>query len=215
MTIKKIILTVTVLLTGTAAYSQNWEACDSLTINCCTHNTAGPNTVVLEVSNASSVLFDYPGFILFDSNMDTIAIETVNYFGIGTGFQQHIMNLVAPLPLPFTGTLNLYTLFYVEQACSWPVTLPDTTTGLTTQQQPKAPAIYPNPVSSNTQLILDGFENTAGPITILISDTRGRYIKSLHLETIQPIDVKELEPGVYFLKINCNGGTRCLRFLKL
>ena len=215
MSSKQFVIIVALLLTSSASYSQNWQACDSLTINCCTHNTAGPNTVVLEVENASSVLFDYPGFIIFDTNMDTIAVETVNYFGISANFQQHVMNLVAPMQLPFTGTLNLYTLFYANLACSWPITLPDTLTGLFAGQDVAGLSIYPNPLPINAELNIEGYNQNAGPITIIITDTQGRNVKSIWMDAMQPINVNELESGVYFMNIVYNQNSQVLKFMKL
>jgi hypothetical protein len=76
------------------ANAQNLPACDSLVITCCAFDSLGANTVTIFVSNPSSVLFDYPGFVLLDASMDTIAKETVNYFGIGTNPQPHTMNII-------------------------------------------------------------------------------------------------------------------------
>src|SRR6187549_2614975 len=109
---KSLYLPVFFIFLSSTCFIQNFPACVSLVINCFTYNTFGPNTISLTVSNNSSVLFDYPGFVLLDSNMDTIAIETVNYFGISTGPQTHTMNIVAPFTLPLSGYLNLYILFY-------------------------------------------------------------------------------------------------------
>src|SRR5690348_13010364 len=108
---KKILL-LSLLQLSFFAKAQNLPSCDTLVINCCTLNSVGPNTITLYASNSSSNLFDYPGFIVLDAALDTIAKETVTYFGIGQGFQAHTMDIVAPLLLPFNGTLELHTLFY-------------------------------------------------------------------------------------------------------
>lgn len=42
-------------------------------------------TIMLTVANGSSDLFDYPGFVLLDSEGDTLAKETVYYFGMAKG----------------------------------------------------------------------------------------------------------------------------------
>src|SRR5687767_11811323 len=124
-----LILFTLALMTGSLK-SQNLPACDSLTIDCCIYTPPGSDTLMLTASNSASIIFDYPSFVLFNLNMDTIAIETVSYFGIGTGPQNHYMTLIAPLVLPFSGYINLYTSFNNSLACSFPITIPDTTTGI-------------------------------------------------------------------------------------
>ncbi|MEI2825911.1 MAG: hypothetical protein V9F04_05505 [Dermatophilaceae bacterium] len=66
-------------------------ACDSLLINSISWDPFGDTAIVLSASNNSATLFDYPGFILFDDQGDTLAKETVNYFGISQGPQTHYL----------------------------------------------------------------------------------------------------------------------------
>ncbi len=77
--------------------------------------------VVHAQNNNGSEIFDYPNFILFDANGDTLAVEIVNFFGIGTD-SWHVLRVHddAVVPnAPFTGTLELWTLFTQVLACSW------------------------------------------------------------------------------------------------
>lgn len=139
---KKIILAA-LLLSPVFSVAQNLPQCDSLVITCCDF---GNDTLGINVSNSTSVLFDYPGFILFDASMDTIAKESVTYFGISQGPQPHYMNVMATLNLPFTGFLCLYSNFYDSLDCTFPFTIADTASsvhdisvGIST--------IFPNPSS--------------------------------------------------------------------
>jgi hypothetical protein len=154
--------------------AQNFPACDSLDISCCEYNVFGPNTITITVTNNSSVLFDYPSFVLFDANMDTIAMETVTYFGIGTNPQPHTMTIVAPLNLPMTGFLNLYTLFFDTLACSFPFTVPDTMTGINPiSQQGIGILVQPNPARDGiAEINMHGLR--PGEAQLLISDMAGR-----------------------------------------
>ena len=155
--------------------AQNWQACDSLDISCCQYNVFGPNTITITVTNNSSVLFDYPSFVLFNSNMDTVAIETVNYFGIGSNPQSHTMNIVAPLNLPMTGYLNLYSLFFDTLACSFPFTVPDTVIGIAdVQHAGYALKAYPNPVAENGEIEIQLNGLSPGSVELKITDTTGR-----------------------------------------
>lgn len=190
------------LLVSFTTRAQNLPACDSLAINCCSVNPAGQNTLTLTVENTSSVLFDYPGFALLDSNGDTIAIETVNYFGIGSGPQTHVMNIVAPLTLPFTGSLQLHILFYDSLACTFPVTLPDTVSGLHVYgSESRIPVPFPNPV--HDLLFVMCASSYPDRQTTRVTDLHGRILKTWNEPVCQnnliQLDVGDLQPGIYFL----------------
>ena len=94
--------------------------CDSLVIDVLWHPFTD-DAVVVHVLNNSSELFDYPNFILFDANGDTLAKETTNFFGIA-GESWHTLNVQAGATLPvvpFDGSLELWTDFTTDLACSW------------------------------------------------------------------------------------------------
>ena len=79
--------------------------------------------IVVHVQNSNTVnaLFDYPNFILFNASGDTLAKETVNFFGIGED-SWHILELhpdATPPANPFIGTLELWTSFGAALACTW------------------------------------------------------------------------------------------------
>ncbi|MEO8068751.1 MAG: T9SS type A sorting domain-containing protein [Flavobacteriales bacterium] len=102
----------------------NLPACDSLVMQGLQY-AAYTDSIELVVSNPSSVLFDYPNFILYDDNGDTLAVETVNYFGIGQSPQPHSLAIhpAATLPTgPFSGTLELWTGFTTSLACTFAIT---------------------------------------------------------------------------------------------
>ncbi len=208
------------LFSSSSALGQNFPACDSLTINCCTFNTGGSNTISLSASNYSSVLFDYPGFILFNSNMDTIAVETVNYFGIGGGPQDHIMNIVAPITLPFAGFLNLYILFNDTLACSFPITIPDTTTGILVVSVAKsAIEIVPNPVGNESFVKINTGILKQGNVVIKIFKAEGQVVRNeiLHFgnSTATDINIQNLLQGFYIVQVEQNGQFYTARLVKL
>lgn len=79
--------------------------------------------IVVHVQNNNMVneLFDYPNFILFDASGDTLAKETMNFFGIAED-SWHILELhpdATPPADPFIGTLELWTAFGAVMACTW------------------------------------------------------------------------------------------------
>lgn len=77
--------------------------------------------ITVHVTNAASGGFDYPGFILFDANGDTLAMETTNLFGISID-SWHTLSIHPDAEIPsgeFTGRLELWTGFYDVLACTW------------------------------------------------------------------------------------------------
>ncbi|MBK8226654.1 MAG: hypothetical protein IPK70_05710 [Flavobacteriales bacterium] len=79
--------------------------------------------IVVHVQNSNTVneLFDYPNFILFDASGDTLAKETVNFFGIGedSWHAMRVMDGVEVPDSPFNGRLELWIGFTTDMACSW------------------------------------------------------------------------------------------------
>ena len=98
------------------------SACDSLDFLSIQWHTFTDTAIMIHVSNLNtSEIFDYPNFILFDANGDTLAKETTNTFGIGTD-SWHTLQVLdgATVPEgPFLGSLELWTGFTEDLACSW------------------------------------------------------------------------------------------------
>jgi hypothetical protein len=184
------------------AKAQNLPQCDSLIIQCCTFDSVAPNTLTIYVSNPSSVLFDYPNFTLFELSWDTVANEQVTYFGIGTWPQEHTLTISTPLSLPFTGYLNLYTLFGDSLCCSWPFYIPDTVTGISKTNHDASITIYPNP--SNGQFTV----SAPGEIRnseINIYDIQQRKVYSQLIYQQSATINHKFSSGIYFLEISSRG----------
>jgi hypothetical protein len=95
--------------------------CDSLILASVSWAPFSDTALLVHAFNPTSELFDYPSFILLDANGDTLAKETVFYFGIGAE-SWHTLSLQPGAVIPdgpFTGTLELWTLFGQQLACSW------------------------------------------------------------------------------------------------
>lgn len=197
---KKNLFPVLLLLTLHAG-AQNLPACDTLLINCCTFDSVGPSTITLYASNYSSVLFDYPGFIILDASQDTIAKETVTYFGIGQGFQPHTLDIVAPLILPFDGTMELHTLFYTSLACSWPLHLADTVNGISNPEVQHQVKLFPNPAAHEVKVDFQ-YLTPQNNCSAVLYDVTGRKIIDVELkEPEQKISLEKIETGMYLLNI--------------
>jgi hypothetical protein len=184
-------------------FTQNLPECDSVFIDCCSFNTVTSNTVTIEVSNYSSNIFSYPGFILFTTNMDTIAIETVNYFGIGWN-QIHSLNIIHPFDLPFEGILELHTGFYENQVCTFPVSIADTILTSIYHIGFRNIEVFPNPAKD--KLIIK-HHNPNKINTIYINDLKGRIMIEIEEPASTTINLNELNPGFYFITIKKNNGS--------
>ncbi|MBP9150924.1 MAG: T9SS type A sorting domain-containing protein [Flavobacteriales bacterium] len=107
-------------LISSTAFAQT--ECDSLDIISIQYSPFTDSVIVISVENNNeSIIFDYPGFVLINTNGDTVAKETVNYFGIGQQSVHHL-NVRSGVQNPlenFVGVLQLYTGFYSDLACEW------------------------------------------------------------------------------------------------
>ncbi|MBP7514788.1 MAG: hypothetical protein KA791_09595 [Flavobacteriales bacterium] len=96
--------------------------CDSLEIISVHWGVFGTDRLVVTAANGSSDLFDYPGFVMLDMDGDTLAKETVNYFGIGVLPQEHLLEVVDGAVIDgntLQGQLHLWSGFYAEQECQF------------------------------------------------------------------------------------------------
>lgn len=166
--------------------------CDSLIIDCCDFTLIGNDTITLQAQNNSTQeLFDYPGFVILDQVGDTIAKETVNYFGIGSsGFQTHILDLKAPLNVPFQGTLQLWGLFYDTLYCEFPLMI----NSLGIEVIALELRVYPNP--AHDQLQVDGIESGQ----YLVYSLNGDLIKKDEFLN-GTISFRNYVAGIYFVEI--------------
>jgi len=95
--------------------------CDDLDLVSVQWAAFSDTAVMVHVMNNSAELFDYPNFILFTAQGDTLAKETVNFFGIA-GESWHVLRVMDGVTMPpaaFNGRLELWTGFTSSLACSW------------------------------------------------------------------------------------------------
>lgn len=200
---KLTILILAIIISPLFVWTQSLPECDSVFIDCCSFNTFTSNTVTIEVSNYSSNIFSYPGFILFNANMDTMAIETVDYYGIGWE-QTHILNVVHPVNLPFEGLLELHTGFYSSLACSFPVSIADTTLTAINKVENQFLKVSPNPVKDILTIAI-AVPKSVDKFTII--NVNGSIVQKQHNPGTNTINVSNLNPGVYFIMIYKKDGT--------
>jgi len=194
---KKIILALTVLLSCSASLRAQ-SVCDSLDIDVM-YNAFYDSLIEIHVVNHSSMFFSYPGFIIYDSNNDTVAKEDVNLFGIAQS-SSHILQRYPNMPVSssFAGQLEFYTDFYDTLRCTFPMNFdlcPDTC----------MPAII--------YLGNMGGALFTGTVNYDVENSSGQLVKSGML-TITPneqydADTVCLNPGSYKLllsQINLTGG---------
>jgi len=67
--------------------------CDSVNIVSINYDAMHKDSIELVINNQSSAFFSYPNFILLNATNDTLAFETVNFFGLGNYDQGHILKI--------------------------------------------------------------------------------------------------------------------------
>jgi hypothetical protein len=85
-----------VLSYALASVLQAQSPCDSVNIVSINYDAMHKDSIELVINNQSSAFFSYPNFILLNAMNDTIAFESVNFFGIGNYDQGHILKIEQP-----------------------------------------------------------------------------------------------------------------------
>lgn len=115
----KNLLVLPILLFCSSLFAQ--DPCDDVDITSVQYSPFTDTVIIVELINNSAAGFQYPGFVLINSNGDTVAKEDVDLFGIGQE-SLHRLNVMPGVQDPlsnFVGDLELYTGFYDVFACSW------------------------------------------------------------------------------------------------
>lgn len=167
-------------------------SCDSVQISSIQLSTVNP-TIEVVVKNSNIDIISYPGFIMFNSNGDTLAKESVNYFGIGWTYQLHELNIINPINLPLNGYLELHALFYDTLVCTFPYTL-DTTlnSGIIIVNNIK---VFPNPSIDDITITVNNFN---GNIQTEVFDLIGNKLQTTNETTIS---LRDYSKGIYLLKV--------------
>lgn len=148
--------------------------------------------IVVHAMNNGVEVFSYPNFILYDAQGDTLAIETVNFFGIGQD-SWHVLRVVdgATLPNVFNGTLELWTGFTTTLACSWEHSFE------LCPPPPCAP-LYPTIMNNGGALVL-------GTFTYVIHNAQGAQVGAGSWELTSEVqgmsDTLCLPPGHYTMQV--------------
>jgi hypothetical protein len=173
--------------------------CDSLELVSVRWHPFSDTALVVHVINGNTIgeLFDYPNFILFDASGDTLAKETVNFFGIG-GESYHTMRIMDGVTFPvntFSATLELWTGFTTSLACTWE---------LEVDLCPPAPCttLIPN-IQNLGGAITTGTFNW-GILSNSVVVVSGSFV--LDAENQYDADTICLPPGVYTMLAGSDGG---------
>ncbi len=173
--------------------------CDSLELVSVRWHPFSDTALVVHVINGNTIgeLFDYPNFILFDASGDTLAKETVNFFGIG-GESYHTMRIMDGVEFPvnaFSATLELWTGFTTSLACTWE---------LEVDLCPPAPCttLIPN-IQNLGGAITTGTFNW-GILSNSVVVVSGSFI--LDAENQYDADTICLPPGFYTMLVGSDGG---------
>ncbi len=174
------------------------DPCANLTIASVRWHAFTDTAIVVHVQNSNLVpeLFDYPNFILFDAEGDTLAKETVNFFGIGEE-SWHVLRVMAGSSIPlsqFLGRLELWTGFTTVLSCSWDMTF---------DLCPPAPCatLYPSIGNFGGAIITATYSWTIHDASNIAAS--GTF--SLSATQQMDADTICLPPGNYFMEVGPNG----------
>ncbi len=95
--------------------------CDLFYIDDIRYHPFNDSFLLVQAVNQSNDIFSYPGFILYHPNGDTLAVEAVNFFGIGGTHVAQLRILSNTGNEVDDGVLELWTGFYDSLACIFPV----------------------------------------------------------------------------------------------
>ena len=183
------------------------DPCDSIFIHSVVPNATGEQ-IEVTASNHSLDIMSYPGFILFNENGDTIAVEDVNYFGIGSNEQVHILQIINQPTLPMMGLIELHTHFYGTLRCSWTTSV-GSASGVSETGIQKIQVI-PNPahdwieiqhLTNNTSLEVDIYNAYGEQIKTNLSGKR--------------IDISSFPNGIYHLEYKTSNSLKRIKFIVL
>ena len=166
--------------------------CDSILITNFDYTPDSLNRISLFAANANMDIISYPGFVVLNHLGDTMAKETVNYFGIGFFPQQHFLEVYQPITNPFSGNIELHSWFYDSLRCVFPFILDTTLYSL--NKQLKFVSVHPNPTSDI--LFVKGIDEKFEYIVLDISG------KKLLSGMGNPIAISNLKRGSYYITVS-------------
>lgn len=159
-----------------------------------------------EVSNAryAGHLYYYPGFLLISELGDTIAREETKYYGIGTSFQTHLLNVEADISFPFKGRLELYGSYYQNFFCGFPIEIEDADYVELDDFEEQEVKVAPTYAGDHIIVDLGGVPQAeVVRYEVEITDDRGYLKYSSPMETeLTAIPVKEIGgSGMYLVNV--------------
>jgi hypothetical protein len=175
--------------------SSGGSPCDDLELVSVQWAAFSDTAIVVHVQNNSTELFDYPNFILFNAQGDTLAKESVFFFGIGNE-SWHVMRVVDGVTMPsssFNGRLELWTGFTSSLACAW-----DNTFDLC--PPPPCATMYPTLQNWGGALVIGTFDWTIYDGADLVAS--GQFIMTDLVQ--EATDSICLPPGRYDMNVVAN-----------
>ena len=204
---KSLIIFLFTILSFTGFSQTTSDPCDSIFIHSVAPNATGEQIEVI-VSNHSLDIMSYPGFILFNENGDTIAVEDVNYFGIGSNEQVHILHIINQPTLPMMGLIELHTHFYDTLRCSWTTSVGSASGE--SQAEIQKIQIIPNP--AHDWIEIQHLTNNIS-LEINIYNAYGELMKTIL--NGNRIDISSFPNGIYHLQYKKSNSLKRIKFIVL
>jgi hypothetical protein len=160
---------------------------------------ANTMNVTIFMAGSGTDFINYPYVSLIkNSNGDTIATGTMNFFGqFGNTSQTYsATTTLGSIPVNFNGTVNFN---YDTLICVLPY--PCSTSGISNDYFPGTPKIYPNPSNGKFQWFVDDAQSDKN-YTIEIYNGQGEKIYQYEITgTTSDIDLSQQANGIYLARI--------------
>ncbi len=154
-------------------------------------------TIFMAGSNTDFINYPYISLIT-DSNGDTIATGTINFFGqIGNTSQTYAVSTnLDSIPVNFSCTV-----YYNYDTLVCALSYPCTTAGIRNDYLFNAPKIYPNPSNGKFQFTIDGSQFDENCKVEIYNVQGERIYQSAITNTKFDIDLSNQPNGIYIVKI--------------
>ena len=185
------------------------KSCDSIYLDSMVYH---PNIDELDLyyfnRNVPSVFFNYPSFLMFDSNGDTVGVSKTFLFAMGSGWGHAKFEILKPLNLPFSGYIEFFSDFQKKLECTFQFSLNANGQMSIDEYGVGFINIYPNPANDKLEIKTTGEEWRK----MEIFDLNGQSIfKSKRFNSSITVNVQTWSKGVYILSLSKPGGQSIYR----
>lgn len=178
------------------------EYCDSLQLD--SFGIVDEEILKMKARFNSPIVYDYPAFILFDENNDTVAIETIGQFSLESGESWHSLNIKKALTYPFNGYVNLYSNSYDSLECTKSINFEIELASTEPYIKRTKLKIYPNPSRDYINVQVSGSQSGE----VVIRNYYGQEISRNRVQLGRHLQISlDGKPGLYIVEFRGDDNT--------